>query len=611
MALIAGNLLTLNEQDIETDGTGYGSTVNCTTAQTSAQAFSGTFSLSMTSVAAGDMSCNTQSFCPVAQGSTIILGGQLRAATVARTSCILFVNYYSDNVGTFVSNDFAVGHADSTSAWTAFASSPRLVPSGTGIRFARMGFLVQATAAGGEVHYLDFMSLIGPLNVAPQLQIPPGFRAPMSFAHSLRQFPAVYTTWQVAAACTPRAGLVPAAVRALQSGAASGNRAGMAIQSPSVTITWLPAGDVAARAGLASVPPLMIRPSFSAVGGLARTVPAPVTKRATMAVAAGGLGRAVPAAVAVRRPTVSVGGLGRTSPGLGFLRQSSATLRALGRAVPNAAGVRTVQPVSIGGRTSLASNGLRAPQLAAAVRARGAVTTTPAPARQMTASVSGLARAVTSFVRGSQPSATLLARTGGLAAGVAVRQTAGTGSGRARTTGVTLAVRQLGAATGGQGRLPSTLGKLASVAANIGGLARTVLVALRAPQPAAATGGRARLPALTSRLTFAAATLASRGGTSTTPVGVRPTAAVLLGHGGLGATTLRQVPTAASVAARARFAASFGRALAAGAGRFGATGHVEAHPTAGPPPAGPTFEPTAVRLTLTETGVRPLPPRHR
>lgn len=141
---------------------GGGSPGNCTVAQTTAQAHSGTHSLAITSVASGTMSTvsvsglgntPTLGFYAV-PGATYTLGGWFRSAVSVR-ACAVGVQW-TDASGNSVAVTFGSTVNDSTSAWTQATAS--LVPP-AGAVWGRICAEVVSTGGASEVHYLDDVTL--------------------------------------------------------------------------------------------------------------------------------------------------------------------------------------------------------------------------------------------------------------------------------------------------------------------------------------------------------------------------------------------------------------------------------------------------------------------
>jgi endo-1,4-beta-xylanase len=161
-------LLTAAQSDFE-DGTtgGWVVNANCTLSNSTAQAHTGTHSLALTSVAAGDMAATTVpglAGVPVVAGRTYSVNLWTRAATAARTS--LAIIQWTDNTGAFMSQSVSVGVTNSTTAWTAVTETATAPPNAHNAD----AMLYVAGAGGvGEVHYVDTV-LLGLSGVTPAWQ---------------------------------------------------------------------------------------------------------------------------------------------------------------------------------------------------------------------------------------------------------------------------------------------------------------------------------------------------------------------------------------------------------------------------------------------------------
>lgn len=136
---------------------------NSTIAQTAAQAHSGTNSLGVTSVAAGNMEAQhtlpaniLTTGLPVVPGQQVFAQAWFRTAVSART-CQVAVGYYDANGGS-LGPQLGPTITDSTSAWT------RATDGGTFIAPANAAFAlvyVQINSTGGaaELHYVDDVAI--------------------------------------------------------------------------------------------------------------------------------------------------------------------------------------------------------------------------------------------------------------------------------------------------------------------------------------------------------------------------------------------------------------------------------------------------------------------
>lgn len=156
LTTVSPNLLSANQASLETDTTGWGASTNATIARSTAQALDGVASLAVTSVAAGDMQAATViPGVPVSPGRSYTATASYRAATAARSVQTQLFWYTAASV--FLYSDLATAAADATTGWTA-NSVVATAPATAG--FARVITRVLATAAAGEVHYVDRISLI-------------------------------------------------------------------------------------------------------------------------------------------------------------------------------------------------------------------------------------------------------------------------------------------------------------------------------------------------------------------------------------------------------------------------------------------------------------------
>jgi hypothetical protein len=150
------NLLTANQASVETDATGWASLLNATVARSTAQSTDGVASLSLTSVAAGDMQAATNPITTVVvnPGETITALASFRSAVTAR-SCRVSIRWYTA-AQVFISQSDGAAANDSAAAWTAY-SVTAVAPATTG--FARVVVTVGSTGAAAEVHYVDRVSV--------------------------------------------------------------------------------------------------------------------------------------------------------------------------------------------------------------------------------------------------------------------------------------------------------------------------------------------------------------------------------------------------------------------------------------------------------------------
>lgn len=154
------NLLTLNQASLETNTTGWAAGANTTLAQSATLALDGSFSLRLSSTAAGQIGANT----PAGTGGIPILPStqytglaSFRAGASVR-SCLLQVYWYqASGAASAVRNlDTLATINDAVGSWTSY-SGTRTSPSDAA--FAAIVLVVLATGAGSELHYVDDISL--------------------------------------------------------------------------------------------------------------------------------------------------------------------------------------------------------------------------------------------------------------------------------------------------------------------------------------------------------------------------------------------------------------------------------------------------------------------
>jgi hypothetical protein len=160
----ASNFLQGDDAGFEATVGNWLAAVNCAVARTTAQAHSGTASLGITSSAAGNMeaiSCSAGAFgtlmFAVSPGRTYTLSGWFRAATAGR-SCNVGLDFY-DPQGVQVGARLAGSNITDTT--TGFTQATASIVAPATAAWARVHPQVVSTAAGGELHYLDDVSLDG------------------------------------------------------------------------------------------------------------------------------------------------------------------------------------------------------------------------------------------------------------------------------------------------------------------------------------------------------------------------------------------------------------------------------------------------------------------
>jgi len=153
--LYGPNLLSPASSSFEDGSTGAWTNTNATIANSLAQAFDGTHSIALTSIASGSMqiSIPAVSSVPVIGGQTYTLSARFYPATTTRT--VNFAITWLDIAGGALTNPNGGNLVEASAVWnfTYFtAQAPINAYS------CRPVCIVQATAAGGEVQYIDLIS---------------------------------------------------------------------------------------------------------------------------------------------------------------------------------------------------------------------------------------------------------------------------------------------------------------------------------------------------------------------------------------------------------------------------------------------------------------------
>jgi hypothetical protein len=158
----AANFLTGNDTGFETSAGHWVSGGNASVARTTAQAHSGVASLGITASSAGFMAAAsadptliTTLGMPCNPGDTVTATGWFRAATTGR-SCNMGVDFYDGN-GVFISTLRGSNVSDLTTTFTQATSGGLTAPNGAA--FCRANGQVASVGAGGELHYLDDVTL--------------------------------------------------------------------------------------------------------------------------------------------------------------------------------------------------------------------------------------------------------------------------------------------------------------------------------------------------------------------------------------------------------------------------------------------------------------------
>jgi len=150
------NLLSANAASIETNAADWANNANCTPARSTSQAIDGAASLSLTSVAAGNMSAAlvVGSTVAVNPSDVITALASFRAAASSR-ACRVHI-FWLTSANAFISESVSANVNDTTTGWTQ-ASVTGTAPATA----AKAQIILEVLATGGaaEVHYADRMLL--------------------------------------------------------------------------------------------------------------------------------------------------------------------------------------------------------------------------------------------------------------------------------------------------------------------------------------------------------------------------------------------------------------------------------------------------------------------
>ena len=145
------NLIT--NPSFETNTTGWTAGTNTTIARNTSNGFVGTSSLSLTSVAAGNIWANLTTSVSATVGYSYTASAYVKSAAISRTARVR-LDWY--NGASLLSSTDGTNTSTSTTAWTRL-SVTGTAPSSTTAVVVTM--TVNSTAAGSEVHYFDAVLL--------------------------------------------------------------------------------------------------------------------------------------------------------------------------------------------------------------------------------------------------------------------------------------------------------------------------------------------------------------------------------------------------------------------------------------------------------------------
>lgn len=150
------NLLTYNQATAEFDTTGIANSTNCNVTRTTAQFLTGVASISMSSVAGGNMACqwgvSGSIRAPVTAGTSYTAIAYVRSAVSARVVSIDIL-WFSALLGGFISTSTAtITATDNTTGWVKIQNTA--TAPATAI-YATVIVNVASTGGAAEVHYVD------------------------------------------------------------------------------------------------------------------------------------------------------------------------------------------------------------------------------------------------------------------------------------------------------------------------------------------------------------------------------------------------------------------------------------------------------------------------
>lgn len=152
MTAIPGNLLAYNTESVETDATGWGTTVNCAATRQTTQHLEGSASLRLVSTTSGAMTCKTATPVTLPAGTQYVsFGGGVFSANLL--SSVVTVQWL-DGTGAIISNSStaAVAPGNGTAFW--YIHGGAAVPTGA----VTANLIVQCTAtASSQTVYWDRM----------------------------------------------------------------------------------------------------------------------------------------------------------------------------------------------------------------------------------------------------------------------------------------------------------------------------------------------------------------------------------------------------------------------------------------------------------------------
>lgn len=150
--LIPGNLLTLNQQDIETDSSGW-TGINATIGRTSSNPHTGSWALTTTSQAAGDTEAVAASRFGVTPGHGCTLTGWCRPS--ADRNALVYIAWYAGGVWQSVTGGTST--AVTAGTYTQVTLTDAVAPTGVDEALANLRVV---SVGAGEVHQWDTVSAL-------------------------------------------------------------------------------------------------------------------------------------------------------------------------------------------------------------------------------------------------------------------------------------------------------------------------------------------------------------------------------------------------------------------------------------------------------------------
>lgn len=139
------------ESDFETSVAGWANTTNVTVSQSTTQVRYNTYSMRMSSNAAGSMTTTVGSYKFASPGVTYVAQAYTRAGSVARTVTVAMM-FYDSGFG-LLQTSTGTGVVNSTSNFDALPFASGTAPANT--VYVKVSITVAGTAGASELHYID------------------------------------------------------------------------------------------------------------------------------------------------------------------------------------------------------------------------------------------------------------------------------------------------------------------------------------------------------------------------------------------------------------------------------------------------------------------------